>query len=181
VRVRFRGNVFTEPLLRNGRLFIRLLHSNGCARCLEAFVWQRVCMPQYLRVNIGKQRRVEISLCKKAHPCWISGCHSSDGPLDCKAVWFGKCLTFQRIIAPPSSGSNVISKQETTMKRAESKANHEWRIRPDIGQSSSKTNSEKIMQEPNRSKVSLLLPVLFEPFTTFSLRLTHLQFFPGLD
>jgi hypothetical protein len=33
VRVRFRGNVFTEPLLRTGRLFIRLLHSNGCIRC----------------------------------------------------------------------------------------------------------------------------------------------------
>jgi hypothetical protein len=24
--------VFTEPLLRNGRLFIRLLHRNGCTR-----------------------------------------------------------------------------------------------------------------------------------------------------
>jgi hypothetical protein len=29
---RFRGNMFTQPLLRNGRLFIRLLHSNGCTR-----------------------------------------------------------------------------------------------------------------------------------------------------
>jgi hypothetical protein len=29
-----RGNEFTEPLLRNGGLFIRLSHSNGCARCL---------------------------------------------------------------------------------------------------------------------------------------------------
>jgi hypothetical protein len=36
-RFLFRGNVFTEPLLRNGLLFIRLLHSNGCTRCL--FVW----------------------------------------------------------------------------------------------------------------------------------------------
>jgi hypothetical protein len=26
--------VFTEPLLRNDRLFIRLLHRNGCTRCL---------------------------------------------------------------------------------------------------------------------------------------------------
>jgi hypothetical protein len=32
VRVRFRGNMFTEPLLRNGRLFIRLLYSNGSIR-----------------------------------------------------------------------------------------------------------------------------------------------------
>jgi hypothetical protein len=32
--VRFRWNVFTQPLLRNGRLFIRLLRSNGCTRCL---------------------------------------------------------------------------------------------------------------------------------------------------
>jgi hypothetical protein len=34
LRVRFCGNVFTEPLLRNGYLFIRLLHSNGCIRSL---------------------------------------------------------------------------------------------------------------------------------------------------
>jgi hypothetical protein len=34
MRVRFRGNVFTEPLLRNGRLFIRLLHSNDCTHYL---------------------------------------------------------------------------------------------------------------------------------------------------
>jgi hypothetical protein len=26
--------VFTDPLPRNGRLLIHLLHSNGCARCL---------------------------------------------------------------------------------------------------------------------------------------------------
>jgi hypothetical protein len=30
VGVRCLGNVFTEPLFRNGRLFIRLLLSNGC-------------------------------------------------------------------------------------------------------------------------------------------------------
>jgi hypothetical protein len=34
LRVRFSGNVFTEALPRNGRLFIRLLHSRGCIRCL---------------------------------------------------------------------------------------------------------------------------------------------------
>jgi hypothetical protein len=33
VRLHLRGNVFTEPLLRNGCLFTRLLHSNGCT-CL---------------------------------------------------------------------------------------------------------------------------------------------------
>jgi hypothetical protein len=32
--VRVRGKVFTEPLLTNSRLFIRLLHSNGCTSCL---------------------------------------------------------------------------------------------------------------------------------------------------
>jgi hypothetical protein len=35
VRVRFRGSVFTEPFPRNGSLFIRLLQSNGCTRCLS--------------------------------------------------------------------------------------------------------------------------------------------------
>jgi hypothetical protein len=30
VRIRCRGNVFTDPLPRNGLLFIRILHSNGC-------------------------------------------------------------------------------------------------------------------------------------------------------
>jgi hypothetical protein len=34
VRVRFHENVFTEPLLRNGRLFIHVLHSSGCTQCL---------------------------------------------------------------------------------------------------------------------------------------------------
>jgi hypothetical protein len=34
VRVRSDGNVFTKQLLRNGWLFILLLHSNGCTRCL---------------------------------------------------------------------------------------------------------------------------------------------------
>jgi hypothetical protein len=34
VHVCFGWNMFTEPLIRNGRLFIRLLHSNGCTRCL---------------------------------------------------------------------------------------------------------------------------------------------------
>jgi hypothetical protein len=33
VRTSYRVNVFTEPLLRNGRLFICLLYSNGCTRC----------------------------------------------------------------------------------------------------------------------------------------------------
>jgi hypothetical protein len=32
VRVCFRRNVFTEPLLTNGCLLIRLLHSKGCTR-----------------------------------------------------------------------------------------------------------------------------------------------------
>jgi hypothetical protein len=36
VRARFSGNVFAEPLLRNGGLFIRLLHSSGC--CLVVLV-----------------------------------------------------------------------------------------------------------------------------------------------
>jgi hypothetical protein len=34
VGVHFRRNLFTKPLLRNGHLFIRLLHSNSCTCCL---------------------------------------------------------------------------------------------------------------------------------------------------
>jgi hypothetical protein len=34
MRVHLRGNLFSQPLLRNGLLFIRLLHSKGCTRCL---------------------------------------------------------------------------------------------------------------------------------------------------
>jgi hypothetical protein len=34
MRVSLCGNVFTKPSLRNGHLFIRLLHSNGCIHCL---------------------------------------------------------------------------------------------------------------------------------------------------
>jgi hypothetical protein len=33
----FRGNVFAVPLLRNVRLLICLLHSNGCTLCLVEF------------------------------------------------------------------------------------------------------------------------------------------------
>jgi hypothetical protein len=49
VRVRFPGNVFTEPLLSNGRLFIRLLHSYGCCLifCFEVHAQQRVYTPKY--------------------------------------------------------------------------------------------------------------------------------------
>jgi hypothetical protein len=36
MRVRFSGNVLTEPVPRNGRLCIRLLHNNGCTRCCLA-------------------------------------------------------------------------------------------------------------------------------------------------
>jgi hypothetical protein len=51
--VRFCGNVFTEPLLRNGRLFIRLLHSNGCTRCL----FRGLCLATDLYATLRLDRR----------------------------------------------------------------------------------------------------------------------------
>jgi hypothetical protein len=50
VRVRFRGNVFIEPFLRNGSLFIRLLHSNGCTRCL----FQGLCLATGLYATVSR-------------------------------------------------------------------------------------------------------------------------------
>jgi hypothetical protein len=53
-RVRFRGNVFTEPLFRNGRLFIRLLHSNDCTRCL----FPSLCLATSLYATVYTHNRV---------------------------------------------------------------------------------------------------------------------------
>jgi hypothetical protein len=39
VNVRFRGSVFTKPFPRNGRLFIRLVQTNGCTRYLSRGLW----------------------------------------------------------------------------------------------------------------------------------------------
>jgi hypothetical protein len=49
VRVRSHESVFTEPLLRNGRLFIRLLRSNCCIRCL----FRGVCLATGLHATIS--------------------------------------------------------------------------------------------------------------------------------
>jgi hypothetical protein len=47
VRVRFRGNMFTEPLLGTGSLFIRLLHSNGYTR-----LFRGLCLAMCLHAKI---------------------------------------------------------------------------------------------------------------------------------
>jgi hypothetical protein len=50
-RVRFLRGVFSEPLLRNGCLFIRLLHSHGCSYCL---FWD-LCPPTGLYVTLFRK------------------------------------------------------------------------------------------------------------------------------
>jgi hypothetical protein len=52
---RFRGNVFTEPLVRNGYLFIRLLHSKGCARCPFRGICRVTCPYATLHLNYMSQ------------------------------------------------------------------------------------------------------------------------------
>jgi hypothetical protein len=44
----FRGNVFTEPLLRNDRFFIRLLRNNGCTR----YLFRGLCLAMGLYATI---------------------------------------------------------------------------------------------------------------------------------
>jgi hypothetical protein len=71
--VYFRKNVFTEPSLRNGRLFIRLLHSNGCT-CYITYI---LCSPKKHFSNLSqKATRPQIILCTyqstdNAHPSWF--------------------------------------------------------------------------------------------------------------
>jgi hypothetical protein len=48
VHVRSCGNVFTEPLLRNGNLFICLLQSNSCPTCL----FRGVCLAMGLYATV---------------------------------------------------------------------------------------------------------------------------------
>jgi hypothetical protein len=48
LRILFSLNVFTEPLLRNGRLFIPLFHSNSCICCL----FLGLCLATSLYVTI---------------------------------------------------------------------------------------------------------------------------------
>jgi hypothetical protein len=62
VRVRSRGNVFTQPFLRNGRLFIRLLHSKGCTRCL----FRSLCLATGLCATIFAQDFSSIRLATRA-------------------------------------------------------------------------------------------------------------------
>jgi hypothetical protein len=60
VCVLFRGNLFTEPLLRNGRFFIRLLHSNDCTCLLRG-----LCLAAALYATICKSMESPDVLCQK--------------------------------------------------------------------------------------------------------------------
>jgi hypothetical protein len=54
VRVRFGWNIF-YPLLRNGRLFIRLSHNNGCTRCLFRGLYLATGLYGIVQLDAGRK------------------------------------------------------------------------------------------------------------------------------
>jgi hypothetical protein len=95
VRVRVCGNIFTEPFLRNGRLFFHLLHSNGCSRCL----FRGVCLATDLCSTIYSPRLPKTNLVFVWHfsffvmVCCTATCKRPYEALLTQKYWgFGLCL-----------------------------------------------------------------------------------------
>jgi hypothetical protein len=95
VQVRFLGNVFTEPLLRNGRLFIRLLHSNG----FTCYLFGGLCLATGLCATVFYKLRLLTAINQTSYlRCTALNCAS---PILVALVW--NALLAVMLVYPGSS------------------------------------------------------------------------------
>jgi hypothetical protein len=108
VLFRFRGNVFTEPLVRNGHLFFLLLHKNGCTLCLfRGLCLTTVCTPQYLTIFLeGLKKTTKISIRMTGDPVEIRTEYLPNTSLK-RSISYHSCFVFVclrfcfRFVSPP--------------------------------------------------------------------------------